>query len=115
MSIRPVDLQVILPHATDAGKVQANQNTQSNTMQQVFAEKLQKEAQLKQNQVQESPKGEFGKVNRDKEKEDSHSKKQKKEKEENSNMNLAEETYEKDLKTKRSLNPVIGNNLDISS
>ena len=69
MSIRPIDLQVVLPHAADVGRAQAIQNDQSAVSQQLFAEKLMKEAQEKQGQVQETQRSEFGKVKRDKEKE----------------------------------------------
>lgn len=113
MSIRPVDLQVILPHATDVGKVQAIQNDQAATSQQLFAEKLMREAQERQGQVQETQRSEMGKVTRDKEKDQQERKKKKKQ------QNVASEQKEKpEVKVnykdrKGSLDPLIGKNLDI--
>ncbi|MDR3349655.1 MAG: hypothetical protein LBO03_08725 [Acidaminococcales bacterium] len=118
MSIRPVDMQVILPHTTDVGKFQAVQNDQAAASQQLFAEKLQKEAILRQEQVQETQRGEFSKVNRDKEKEQKEGKKKK-----NSLKSPERAPTDKDneapdgggKKAKVSLDPLVGKNLDIIS
>ena len=117
MSIRPVDMQVTLPHATDVGKVQAVQNEQSSAAQQLFAEKLMKEAQERQGQVQGTQSTEFAKVNREKEKEEEERKK-KKNKGAKEQKNFSEQKKDADKakeQRKHSLDPVLGKNLDISS
>ena len=113
MTIRPIDLQVVLPHATDVGRAQAIQNDQSVVSQQLFAEKLLKEAQEKRGQVQETQRSEFGKIKRDKEKE-----RKKKNKPNDTVFPKHTETKEsqgKNIDKKGSLDPVLGKNLDISS
>ncbi len=67
MNIRPIDLQVIIPHATDIGKMQATQNNQQITQQQQFAEQLQRQAAEQQGQVQGTLRVEMPRVHRDKE------------------------------------------------
>ncbi len=117
MSIRPVDMQVILPHATDVGKVQAVQNDQTATSQQLFAEKLQREAESRQGQVQESKRAEFGKVTRDKEKEEQKGGGQKY----HASSGKEEEDSEQEKKQHQRVllsgmtDPVRGKNLDVSS
>ena len=113
MTIRPVDLQVVLPHATDVGRAQAIQNDQSVVSQQLFAEKLLKEAQEKRGQVQETQRSEFGKIKRDKEKE--RKKKNKSNDAVFSKHTAIKETKGKSIDKKGSLDPVLGKNLDISS
>jgi hypothetical protein len=111
-------MQVILPHTTDVGKFQAVQNEHAATSQQLFAEKLQKESMLRQEQVQETQRGEFSRVNRDKEKEQKEGKKKK-------NFFKAADRAQTDgndetpdgggKKAKVSLDPLVGKNLDIIS
>ncbi len=111
MTIRPIDMQIILPYVTDVSKVQAVQNDQSHNAQQQFAEKLQKEAQNKKAKVQETKSGEFSKITRDKEREQQKNK--------NSNkfsQQKEEQQHPKEQAKKRDgLDPQIGKNLDISS
>ena len=115
MSIRPVDMQVTLPHATDVGKVQAVQNEQSSAAQQLFAEKLMKEAQERPGQVQGTQSTEFAKVNREKEREQEERKK-KKNKGNKEQRNFSEQNKDKAKEQKNhSLDPLLGKNLDISS
>lgn len=65
MSIRPVDLQVLIPRTTDVGKYQQTADHQLINQQQQFAEQLQQAARDRQHQVQSTPKDEGGKVRRD--------------------------------------------------
>ena len=116
MSLRPIDMQVVLPHVTDVGKVQAVQNDQSATSQQLFAEKLMKEAQEKESQVQETQRSEFGKVKRDKEKEQEERKKKKSAYQLSLSQDAKEEHKEKIVaERKGSLSPTVGKNIDVSS
>ncbi len=121
MSIRPVDMQVILPHVTDVGKVQAVQNDQAATSQQLFAEKLQREAQMKQEQVQESKRAEFGKVTRDKEKEQQQKGGKKKQQmspgkeDKDANEALQEKKMQQRTILSGMTDPIRGKNLDVSS
>ena len=114
MSIKPVDMQVILPQATDVGKFQAVQNDKSMISQQLFAEKLQKEAAQRQEQVQETERGEFGKVNREQEREKREKNKKKPQ------AKTAQAKTENDhgkagnKRQPQNLDPLLGTNLDIS-
>jgi hypothetical protein len=70
MNIRSIDLQVLIPRATEAGKVQQVTNHQSVLDQQQFAAQFQAIAKERQQQVQDVPKTESGKIhNNNKEKE----------------------------------------------
>lgn len=118
MSFRPVDMQVILPQVTDAGRMQAVQNNQNNVAQNLFAEKLQKETEQRQEQVQKVVKVELGKITRDQEKEE-QAKKQKKNKRQ-ANLLASDDTSddlkkEAEKKTSNGFSPTLGNNLDITS
>ncbi len=63
MNIRPIDLQVIIPRATDAAKVAAVNDRQAVTQQQQIAEHAKQTANEKQHQVQTaSPGNPSGKV-----------------------------------------------------
>lgn len=115
MSFRPVDMQLAFQQVVDAGRVQASQNNQNNVAQNFFAEKLQKETDQRQEQVQKAAKVEFSKITREHEKEDQE-KKQKKKKYQplmsKTNNGLEED---KDKKTSSGFSPTLGNNLDITS
>ena len=65
MSIRPIDMQVLIPKATEVGKQQNNLNQQSTLQQQQFVEELKKTVQVRQQQVQGMDKSQGGKVERD--------------------------------------------------
>lgn len=65
MSIRAIDMQVLIPRATEAQKQQSNINQQGALQQQQFAEQMQKLAQVRQQQVQGMVKSQGGKVERD--------------------------------------------------
>ncbi|QDR80520.1 hypothetical protein SPTER_18480 [Sporomusa termitida] len=65
VSIRSIDMQVLIPRATE---VQKHQNTiaqQGTLQQQQMAEQMQKTAEVRQHQVQDIEKSQSGRVNRD--------------------------------------------------
>ncbi|EGO63178.1 hypothetical protein [Acetonema longum] len=66
MNIRPIDLQVLIPKATEAGKAQHTTNQQAAIQQQEFAALWQRISAERQQQVQNPAKSEGGKVTRDK-------------------------------------------------
>ena len=68
MSIRPVDLQVLIPHATDVGKSQHAADKSLITQQQQFGEQWQDISASRQQKVQNTAKVEGSKVRSDKEK-----------------------------------------------
>ncbi|MEG6585910.1 hypothetical protein [Dendrosporobacter sp. 1207_IL3150] len=72
MSIRPVDLQVIIPRATDVSRVQHAANQQIIAQQQHCAEKIQRLSDRKLKQVQEMLKNEGGKVQREADSKNKH-------------------------------------------
>lgn len=76
MNIRSIDLQVLIPRATEAGKVQQVTNQQPTLEQQQFAEQFQAIANSRQRQVQNVPKPEDGKIQNKKEKDHQQSKQQ---------------------------------------
>ncbi|HWR43138.1 hypothetical protein [Sporomusa sp.] len=65
MSIRSIDMQVLIPRATEAQKHQSNIVQQGALQQQQFAEQMQKTAEVRQHQVQDIVKSQGGKVKRD--------------------------------------------------
>jgi hypothetical protein len=65
MTIRPVDMQVLLPKVNEVSKIQQTQNNAEQTAQQQFASQLQKEAARKESQVQGTAKGEALLINKD--------------------------------------------------
>lgn len=62
MSLRSVDLQVVLSQVSEVNKNQPLQNQQSHTQQQQFAAELQKQSENQRQQVQDSKKSEEGKI-----------------------------------------------------
>lgn len=77
MNIRPIDLQVLIPHATEVSKTQAITNQQGIQQQQQFAEQFQKISTDMQHQVQSTAKSVETKVRREKDKnQEQHSSKQ---------------------------------------
>lgn len=69
MSIRPVDLQILIPRATDVSKSQQIANQQLASQQQQFAEQWQQISASRQQKVQNTPQTEGGKIHSDTEKE----------------------------------------------
>lgn len=73
MGIRPIDLQVLIPHATDVGKTQQIANQQPGINQQIFSEQFKQVAEQKQQQVQKTTSSEDGKITREQEKKQNQS------------------------------------------
>ncbi|MPM68940.1 hypothetical protein SDC9_115877 [bioreactor metagenome] len=65
VSIRPVDLQVIIPRATEVSKTQQASDQQLISQQQQFAEQWQQISARRQQKVQSTSKTEGGKVHGD--------------------------------------------------
>jgi hypothetical protein len=65
MSIRSIDMQVLIPRATEAQKHQNNITQQGSLQQQQLAEQMQKTAEVRQHQVQSLVKSQGGLVERD--------------------------------------------------
>lgn len=66
MTIRSVDLQMLIPNAVEVGKTQHRTDQQNTAQQQQFAEQWQKISADRQKQVQATPKSEGGKVRSEK-------------------------------------------------
>ena len=66
VTINSIDLQVLIPRATDVGKSQQVINQQDTVQQQQFAGQWKEIADHRQHQVQGTPKSEGGKVGREK-------------------------------------------------
>jgi hypothetical protein len=56
MNIRPLDLQVLIPRATEASRIQQNNDHQNSLQQQQFAEQLKQLTNKREHQVQNTPK-----------------------------------------------------------
>lgn len=65
LTIRPVDLQVIIPRVTEVGKSQHVGNHQETLQQQQFADKWQHISTNRQKQVQSAEKSDSGKIRRE--------------------------------------------------
>ena len=64
MNIRPIDLQVLIPRATDVAKISAVADQHATTQQQQLATQFQQLANERQQQVEASAHGEHsGKIN----------------------------------------------------
>ena len=70
VSIRSIDMQVLVPRATEVQKQQNTMVQQGVLQQQQIAEQMQKTAEIRQHQVQDIEKSQSGRVNRDEEKEE---------------------------------------------
>lgn len=66
MSIRPMDMQVLIPKATEVSKIQQTEAHKENLQQQEFAMQLQKNMLDRQKQVQHTSESEGRKVEKDK-------------------------------------------------
>ncbi|MDH7479977.1 MAG: hypothetical protein QHH02_08205 [Syntrophomonadaceae bacterium] len=62
MSMRNVDLQVLIPRLQEVGRVQQVQQQQGQEQQQQFAAQFRQAAELLQNKIKESPRSEKGEV-----------------------------------------------------
>lgn len=111
MSIRSIDMQVMIPRATEAQKQQSNLAQQNSLQQQQFAEQLQKEVQLRQQQVQKLAKSQGGRVERDESQE-----KQNKHRSEDYPRQQAAANVEDDQEdVGGAQNPVLGHVIDIKT
>lgn len=70
MNIRSIDLQVLIPHATEVSKAQHSANQLTASQQQDFASQWQKISQDRQQQVQTVNQAEDGKIKEKKEAQD---------------------------------------------
>ena len=62
MSIRPIDMQVIIPKTTEISKISHAENQKPIEEQQLFANQLDKQAMQNQQQVMQSDKSEKGEI-----------------------------------------------------
>lgn len=62
MSLRNIDLQVLIPRLQEVGRVQQVQQQQGQEQQQQFAAQFRQAAELMQNKIKESPHSEKGEV-----------------------------------------------------
>lgn len=65
MTVRSIDMQVLLPKIGEANRSQPIQNQQSQTEQQQFAAQFQKKIEVQKHQVQNSSKSEGSKIGED--------------------------------------------------
>ena len=86
MTINSIDLQVLIPRATEVGKSQQVINQQDTLQQQQFAGQWKEIATNRQHQVQETPKNEGGKVGREKEAKEHKNSQDQKQREKNNNL-----------------------------
>ncbi len=114
MSIRSIDMQVLIPKATEVGKQQNSLAQQSTVQQQQFAEQMQKTAEMRQHQVQGLTKSQGGKVERDEQKDKSNSQRQ--DNPEENNKAAATELLEQE-NTENSVgrDPILGHIIDIKT
>lgn len=69
MNIRPIDLQILIPQASEASKIQHTANQQNAALQHDFANQWQKISQDRQQQVQTVIQPEGGKISEKQEQE----------------------------------------------
>ena len=113
MSIRPIDMQVLIPKVTEVGIQQNNLAHQGTLQQQQFAEQLEKTVQLRQQQVQGVVKGQGGKVERD-DKKEKNNKRYGSDPGQNRNVASAESSESEDsAKESARPDPVLGHIIDI--
>ncbi len=74
MTIRPVDLQVVIPRVTEVSKTQHTLNQQETLQQQQFEGKWQQISEKREHQVQGTKKSEESRVGEKHPKEQNHSK-----------------------------------------
>lgn len=68
MTVRSIDLQVLLPKIAEANRSHPLQNQQNQTQQQQFSAQFQKQTQIQKQQVQNSDKSHGSKVGEDSQK-----------------------------------------------
>lgn len=112
MSIRPIDMQVLIPRSTEVGVQQNNIAQQSTLQQQQFAEQMAKVAEVRQQQVQSIAKGQGGKVEREGSKE-KNNRRQSAQAEQKGSTD-SEELVEEETESVR-LDPILGHIIDIKT
>lgn len=110
MNIRPMDMQVLIPRATEIAKSQNHLDQQGVLQQQQFSEQLQKMAENRQRQVQSTSKNEGGKIKGDQEREKHPSQQQGES--ENTQKHAGADTAEN---TPSNMDPVRGHTIDIKT
>ena len=117
MNIRPIDLQVLIPRATDAAKASALNDRQAVTQQQQLAEQSKQAATEKQHQVQPKlPTNPSGKIttedlNQEKRQEHPSQGEQKKQ----GKGGQAEEEATRKLHAEKPPDPIRGHTIDIKT
>lgn len=76
MSIRPIDLQVLIPRTEEIGRKQQGQQDKNQAESQKFMLQFQEQAKNRQSQVQTSQKSEQEKINQEKKEKSNQGKKQ---------------------------------------
>lgn len=109
MTIRPVDLQVLIPRVTDVAKTQHNVDHQDTLQQQQFAGQWQQIATDRQHQVHSTNKSEDTKVGRE-----NHSKEQGGSKNKNKDPNAKQADADM-VNHASNEDPVRGNLIDIKT
>lgn len=104
MTIRPVDMQLLVPKIQEAGKVQNQQQNSPQTSQQDLAVQMQKQADIREKSVQQTDHSAEGKIQ-------AHQEKQGQGKQDTSGR---EKNKKNDLEqSDKNLDPMRGNVLDI--
>ena len=116
MSIRAIDMKVMIPKATEVGTQQNNLAHQGTLQQQQFAEQMEKAAQVRQHQVQSSEKAQGGKVERDDKKENSNNKRGGSDLNQNHNV-VSQKSLESENSEQGTMppDPVLGHIIDIKT
>ncbi|MDR3563775.1 MAG: hypothetical protein P4N59_20395 [Negativicutes bacterium] len=107
MNIRSIDLQVMIPRAIEASRMQNTSDHQTSLQQQQFAEKLKQVSADREQQVQSSPKNVGAKVD-----ERDHQKERQQEQEKKKNM---DESQEEALDGAKPGDPALGHRIDIKT
>lgn len=108
MSIRSIDLQVLIPRATEASKNQQTNDHQNSLQQQQQSEAWRQIAANRQHQVQNTPKSAGGKIEQEREKEKRREQDQKKE---SSDHHSGAQDSSKDTIA----DPALGHSIDIKT
>ncbi len=103
MNIRPMDLQIMIPRAVEAGKVHQQQENMSNVQQHNAAAQFQQSNMIKMKQVQHTDKSDDTKLNPDDGSRQEHSQRD----------TEKERTPQKQTSKMVSVDPTKGNILDI--
>lgn len=114
MNIRSIDLQVLIPHATEVSKTQHAVNQHSTAQQQDFANHWQQIAQNRQKQVQTLNQTDGGKVAREQEQQEKGRKK-KDSQEQRREESIPEARSKANASQHVQSNSILGNTIDIKT